>query len=71
MRQVMFVVGSLVIADAFPRESQAKGAAVFGAFAQLGSSVGLCIMSVISNSVADSGGNTGEQMSQALLSGYR
>lgn len=63
---VSFIVGSLVIAEVFSGKSQARGAAVFSTFSQLGVSIGLCIMSVISTNVA--GGKHG---TEALLQGYR
>lgn len=61
-----FIVGSLVIAEVFSGKSQARGAAVFSTFSQIGTSIGLCIMSVISSNVS---GN--KHTTEDLLKGYR
>lgn len=68
---VMFVVGFLVVSDAFSGKSQARASAVFSTFAALGSSVSLCIMSVISNGVINNTAVDGKVGPAALLKGYR
>ncbi|KAF2158497.1 hypothetical protein M409DRAFT_38214 [Zasmidium cellare ATCC 36951] len=63
---VSFIVGSLVIAEVFSGKSQARGAAVFSTFSQIGVSISLCIMSVISTNIAGD-----KHTTEALLRGYR
>ncbi|KAM3418444.1 hypothetical protein BST61_g4431 [Cercospora zeina] len=48
---VLCTAGTLIVAAAYPTETQALGGAVLGTFAQLGASIGICILSVISASV--------------------
>lgn len=47
---ILFTVGTIVVSNAFPAKTQALAGAVFNTFAQLGTSVGLCLMSVVSES---------------------
>ncbi|KAK4498630.1 hypothetical protein PRZ48_009140 [Zasmidium cellare] len=63
---VTFIVGSLVISEVFSGKSQARGAAVFSMFSQMGVSISLCIMSVISTNVAG-----GKHDTDSLLRSYR
>jgi hypothetical protein len=62
-------VGTLVVTDVFPTRTQALAGAVFNTFSQLGASIGLCVLSVISVNVTE---DTADMTSpQALLKGYR
>ncbi|GAM91271.1 hypothetical protein ANO11243_093190 [Dothideomycetidae sp. 11243] len=67
----LFTIGLLIVSDVFPRNTQALAGAVFNTLAQVGTSIGLCVMSVISNSVAEDSGYKDKTGPQALLEGYR
>lgn len=68
---VLFTVGTLVVSEAFPRKTQALAGAVFNTFAQVGTSIGLCITSVISLSVTEQSSVPNKESPQALMQGYR
>jgi MFS family permease len=68
---VTLTVGTLVVTDVFPTRTQALAGAVFNTFSQLGVSVGLCILSVISADVSNKSRYTDPKSPQALLEGYR
>ncbi|PPJ56841.1 hypothetical protein CBER1_11056 [Cercospora berteroae] len=68
---VLFTVGTLVVSEAFPRKTQALAGAVFNTFAQVGTSIGLCITSVISLSVTEQSSVPNQESPQALMQGYR
>ncbi|KAG9555155.1 MFS general substrate transporter, partial [Aureobasidium melanogenum] len=68
---VLFTVGLLIISAIFPPHTQALGGAVFNTCAQLGTSIGLTITSVISDSRAAASGYGDKTSPQALMTGYR
>ena len=68
---IMFTVASLVVSDAFPKSTQALAGATLSTFAQLGTSIGLCVMSVISANVTKASGYEDKNSPDALLEGYR
>lgn len=68
---VLFTIASLVVSDAFPKDTQALAGATLNTFAQLGSSIGLCTMSLISASVTRDAPFTDKTSPGALLDGYR
>ncbi|KAI5367302.1 Putative major facilitator superfamily, MFS transporter superfamily [Septoria linicola] len=68
---LLFAVGTLVVSEALPRKTQALAGAVFNTFARVGSSVGLCLTSVISMSVTQRSSYQHKESPEALMSGYR
>jgi hypothetical protein len=48
---VLWIVGMLVVSEAFPEDTQAFAGGIFNTVAQLGNSLGLAVMGVISTSV--------------------
>jgi MFS family permease len=68
---VLFTVGLLVVSASFPPRMQGLAGAVFNTSAQLGSSIGLTVLSVISTSVTKDSGVEDLQSPQALMEGYR
>ncbi|KAI4831994.1 MFS general substrate transporter [Aureobasidium sp. EXF-8845] len=68
---VLFTVGLLIISAIFPPHTQALGGAVFNTCAQLGTSIGLTITSVISDSRTAASSYEDKTSPQALMTGYR
>ncbi|GAB7328575.1 hypothetical protein MBLNU13_g00525t1 [Cladosporium sp. NU13] len=68
---VLFTVGLLIISAVFPSNTQALGGAVFNTCAQLGTSVGLTVTSVISESITAASGEVDKSSPKALMAGYR
>jgi MFS family permease len=68
---VLFTVGLLVVSASFPQRMQALAGAVFNTSAQLGSSIGLTVLSVISTSVTEESGVDDLRSPRALMEGYR
>ena len=68
---VLVTVGMLIVSDVFPDKSQALAGAVFNTFAQLGASIGICVMSVISASVTAKSKIEDKNSPAALMEGYR
>ncbi len=71
MRKVICTVSNIIITDAFSEDTQALAGAVFNTVAQLGNSVGIMVMAVISSSVTLESRYTDKESPEALLSGYR
>lgn len=68
---ILFTIGILVVSEVFPVRTQALAAAVINTFAQLGTSIGLASMSVISTSVTKDSKFANKSSPQALMAGYR
>ncbi|TVY78534.1 Drug resistance protein [Lachnellula suecica] len=68
---VTLTIGTLIVTEIFPTKTQALAGAVFNTFSQLGISIGLCILSVISTNVTNKSRYTDARSPQALLEGYR
>lgn len=68
---VLFTVGLLIISSIFPTRTQALGGAVFNTCAQLGTSIGLTITSVIADSVTAASPEVDKTSPDALMTGYR
>jgi MFS family permease len=68
---VLFTVGLLIISSIFPTDTQALGGAVFNTCAQLGTSIGLTITSVIADSRTAASPNIDKKSPDALMTGYR
>ncbi|GAB7355454.1 hypothetical protein MBLNU459_g5958t1 [Dothideomycetes sp. NU459] len=68
---VLFTVGLLVISAVFPPGTQALGGAVFNTCSQLGTSIGLTITAVISDSRTAAAGDSDKTSPNALMTGYR
>ncbi|KAG8529659.1 uncharacterized protein KY384_005140 [Bacidia gigantensis] len=66
-----YTVANLLITSIFPRETQALAGAVYQVMSQLGISIGIAILAVISNSVTDSSPLPDKESPDALLKGYR
>ncbi|EFR04066.1 integral membrane protein [Nannizzia gypsea CBS 118893] len=67
---VVFTIAHLMITDIFPSSTQALAGAVFNTIAQLGSSVGLSAIAVISAAVEKSSPFP-DQSPKAIMAGYR
>ncbi|KAF9778781.1 hypothetical protein IL306_003423 [Fusarium sp. DS 682] len=67
---VLFTIGLIIITDVFPEEKQAVAGAVFNTAAQLGNTMGLASMQVISTWVTKQQ-QTVKPFTQALMEGYR
>ena len=68
---VLFTIGLLIISSIFPTRTQALGGAVFNTCAQLGTSIGLTITSVIADSRTAASPNVDKTSPDALMTGYR
>ena len=68
---VLFTVGILIVSDVFPARTQSLAGAVFNTLGQFGTSIGLCVMGVISNAVTRGSGYADKTSPDALLEGYR
>ncbi|KAK5128445.1 hypothetical protein LTR85_003113 [Meristemomyces frigidus] len=68
---VLFTVGLLVVSDVFPTRTQALAGAVFNTASQLGVSIGLTIISIISTSVTAKSDRTEQASPDAIMAGYR
>ena len=68
---VLFTVGLLIISAVFPARTQALGGAVFNTCAQLGTSIGLTVTSVISESITAASDEVDKSSPNALMAGYR
>ena len=68
---VLFTVGILVISDVFSARAQALAGAVFNVCAQLGASIGLCTLQVISAAITRESHFEDKGSPKALLEGYR
>ena len=68
---VIFTVANLLITDVFPTQTQALAGAVFNTAAQLGTSIGIAIMAVVSTSVTDQSSIADKTSPEALMQGYR
>ena len=67
----LFTIGILIVSDVFPARTQALAGAVFNTLAQFGTSLGLTIMALISDSVIDDSSITDKTSPAALVLGYR
>ena len=68
---VNFTVANLVITDIFPPTTQALAGAVYQTVAQLGISISIAVMAIISNSVTKRSAFTDKGSPEALLDGFR
>jgi MFS family permease len=68
---VLFTVGLIIVSDSFPTRTQALAGAVFNTASQLGVSIGLTTMSVISATVTMDSGVSNKASPEALMKGYR
>ena len=71
---VLFTMAHLVITDVFPPDMHALAGAVFNTIAQLGTSLGMSLVAVVSSLVTRSlsdDGNGVNESPKALLAGYR
>lgn len=67
---VLFCVGVITVSEVFPRDMQSLAGAVFNTAAQLGTSLGLALTSLLSESVMRAAELHGDQTSAALGKGY-
>lgn len=68
---VIWTVGLLVVSESLPEKTQALAGGVFNTVAQLGNSVGLAVMGVISTSAIQKSHFVQKESPQALMVGYR
>lgn len=68
---VLFTIGLIIVSDVFPTRTQALAGAVFNTVSQLGVSIGLTTMSVISVTVTKDSGVADKGSPEALMKGYR
>lgn len=68
---VLFTVGLILVSDVFPQRTQALAGALFNTVTQLGVSIGLTTMSVISATVSREADGRDKHGPEALMEGYR
>lgn len=68
---VLFTVGLIVVSDGFPAKTQALAGAVFNTVSQLGVSIGLTTMSVISVTMTAKSSVPDKASPKAIMEGYR
>ncbi|KAK3635138.1 hypothetical protein LTR56_014910 [Elasticomyces elasticus] len=68
---VLFTVGLLIVSASFPAHTQGLAGAIFNTVTQLGASIGLTLLSVISTSVTEDSGITDKGSPKALFEGYK
>ncbi|KAG8533994.1 uncharacterized protein KY384_000836 [Bacidia gigantensis] len=68
---VLFTVGSFVISDVFPPQTQALAGAIFNVMNQFGTSLGLAVMGVIASAVTKQSDIADKASPEALEAGYR
>ncbi|KAK5154424.1 hypothetical protein LTS14_006559 [Recurvomyces mirabilis] len=66
---VLFTVGLIIVSASFPPQTQGLAGAVFNTVAQIGTSIGLTVLSVISTAVTKENGS--EESVPAIMKGYR
>ncbi|KAL6718194.1 hypothetical protein ACLMJK_004282 [Lecanora helva] len=64
-------VANLLITDIFPKETQALAGAVYQTMSQLGISIGIAILAVVSNAVTNDSSLPDKWSPEAQLQGYR
>lgn len=68
----LFTVSNILIASVFPDETQGLAAGVFNTVSQVGKSVGLALMALISNAITENQSKFQDKRSpEALMIGYR
>lgn len=69
---VLFTVSNLIIASMFPTETQGLAAGVFNTVSQIGKTLGLALVALISNIITEkTSGTKNDQDSADLMTGYR
>ncbi|TKA74600.1 hypothetical protein B0A55_05432 [Friedmanniomyces simplex] len=68
---VLFTVGLLIVSASFPAHTQGLAGAVFNTVTQLGASIGLTVLSVISTTVTEDSGFVDKSSPGALFEGYK
>ena len=68
---VLFTVANLIITQTFAKDRQALAGSVFEVTAQLGTSVGLAVMAVISQSVTNKTPDSDKSSAHSLMPGFR
>ena len=68
---VLYTFGILLTSESFPEDTQALAAGVFHTFGQLGISIGLTVVGVVSRSATNNSGLPSKNSPAALLVGYR
>ncbi|KAL9607586.1 MAG: hypothetical protein Q9167_007512 [Letrouitia subvulpina] len=68
---VNYTVANLLITDIFPKETQALAGAVYQMMSQLGISIGIAVLAVISNTIIDRSSMPDKESPEALMQGFR
>lgn len=68
---VLFTVGLLIVSASFPARTQGLAGAVFNTVTQLGASIGLTVLSVISTMVTQDSRDVDQGSPTALFEGYK
>ena len=68
---VLFTVGILIVSGVFPPRTQSLAGAVFCTVTQFGTSIGLCVMGVISSAVTAGSKYSDKTSPEALEEGYK
>lgn len=68
---VLYTVGILAVSEIFPDDTQALAGAVFNTVEQMGTSIGLTVMAVISTTVTKNSKYPTKASPEALMVGYR
>ncbi|KAJ5489803.1 Major facilitator superfamily domain general substrate transporter [Penicillium expansum] len=69
---VLFTVSNLIIAGMFPVETQGLASGVFNTVSQIGRTIGLALVALISNSITEKASSAEDHHSpESLMTGYR
>lgn len=68
---IVFTITHLIVTDVFPPKKHALAGAVFNTVSQLGTSLGLAIMAIISSSVVEASNEPVKTAPDILMQGYR
>jgi MFS family permease len=68
---VLFTIAHLIVTDIFPSNMHALAGAVFNTVAQLGTSLGMSVIAIVSSSVINSSLSPDKHSPEALMVGYR
>lgn len=68
---VLFTIAHIVITDVFPADMHALAGGVFNTVSQLGTSLGMSLVAVVSNTVINASDVPDKESPEALMAGYR
>lgn len=71
LRIVLFTIAHIVITDVFPADMHALAGGVFNTVSQLGTSLGMSLVAVVSNAVVNASDEWDKESPEVLMAGYR